>query len=100
MERVRDAVKLEVLDGPARRSAPQTSCGEFSASLLLESLGASSGNMEHHRVRIDPRGLSGQAANFEGPLDLLLHLIKKHEVEHLRHPDRAHHRSSTSTTST
>ncbi len=43
------------------------------------------------RIRVDPRGLSGPAPNFEGPLDLLLHLIRKHEVEHLRHPDRAHH---------
>ncbi len=33
------------------------------------------------RVRVDPRGLSGPPQNFEGPLDLLLHLIKKHEVD-------------------
>ena len=30
---------------------------------------------------------------FEGPLDLLLHLVKKHELDDPRHPDRVHHRS-------
>ena len=29
--------------------------------------------------------------NFEGPLDLLLHLIKKQRGQHLRHPDHADH---------
>jgi segregation and condensation protein A len=31
-------------------------------------------------LRVDLDAYPGPAQNFEGPLDLLLHLIKKHEV--------------------
>ena len=31
--------------------------------------------------------------DFEGPLDLLLHLVQEARARHPRHPDRVHHRS-------
>ena len=57
MDRVRDAVKLSIASGDEHRQpAPH---------------GTSNRSLEAYPVRL---------ANFEGPLDLLLHLIKKNEV--------------------
>ena len=47
--------------------------------------------LEAYPVRLD---------KFEGPLDLLLHLIKQHEVDIYDIPIALDHRSSTSSTST
>ena len=44
-------------------------------------------------LRHDARPARVKLDLFEGPLDLLLHLIKKNEVADHRHPDRHDHRS-------
>ena len=76
MERVRAAVKLDIGNADAGHS------------------------MEHRGIRIHPRGLSGPARELRGAARPAAAPHQAARGEHLRHPDRARSRSSTSTTST
>ena len=93
MERVRGAVKLRLRHGArvgAERRGREHAGGSGEARVIWNTLEFES-ILEAYPVRLQ---------NFEGPLDLLLHLIKQQRGQHLRHPDRARSRRSTSTTST